>query len=709
MKRRSTFGVHFPVLASTAMALMFLNVPAYGEDNSSSNTQKLLLDSITVTGKSVAGYNTMNSSSATRTDTPLIEIPQSISVLPRSVIDDLQATRVEDALDYAGGFTRGNNFGGFSMASYSLRGFTTSEYFRNGFPANRNSPPAPDSITVERVEVLRGPAALLYGRGDPGGTFNIVTRQPKAKASYDLTARVSTFGAWRGAGSATSKLNQSGTVRYRMSGAIEGGDSYRDHVKSERYVLAPSLAFDLGSNTTITLDTEFVLALTPMDRGIPRFANQIPTTLPASRFLGEPSLNRWKARNGLGQLRLEHHFGGDWRLQAGVQYYNGRLSGPGVEFSSIRPDGRTLLRNYSERSNGWNNLDTQINLTGKLHTGSIEHVLLFGTEYEKSHFSSYIERSRPAANPFAIDILEPVYGRPLPPLFRTSDNYSDAKIYAVYAQDQISLTQWLKLLAGVRVEHYKSASTDLMTNNSSNFKQTVVTPRLGAVVLLNPNFSIYGSYAKSNKPNTAFDRFGKVLDPERGVSYEAGVKLDLLDSAFSFTTAFFHTVKENVSTTDPADNDFSIAAGKVRSRGIDVTFAGELTEGWRLIGGYTYADAEVTKDNVLPLGQPLPNAPRHSISALSIYEFQEGILRGLGLGTGVTHVGKRTTGTSATAPAIASYTLFNLLAYYDLTKKIRLQANVNNLFNKRYDERSFGSNLYPGAPLNAVFSVSAKF
>ena len=696
-------------LAFATLTLATGAIPA--QVQASDEPDKRLSEDIVVTAK-VTGYDAKDASSATRTNTPLLETPQSVTVLPRDLIEDISSTRVEDVLDYAGGFVRGNNFGGSQMAGYTLRGFTTSEYFRNGFPYNRGITGTPDSITVERLDVLRGPAALLYGRGDPGGTFNIVTRRPEATPGYDLSARINSYGAWRGAASATGALTGDGALRYRLSAAVEDGGTHRDHVENSRYVIAPVIAWNPGENTTITLDTEFMQADSTFDRGLPSFSGQIEPYLPASRFFSEPSLKPWRTNSGVGQLRIDHRLGGDWILSGGVQYYKVTTKGPGVEFSALRPDRRSITRNYSERQLDTNVLDIQANLTGTLKTGSIEHTLLFGLEYERYYNYFWIDRSRPASDPFAIDLLDPVYGQALPTLYRASDSLSKAKAYAAYAQDQVSLTEWLKLLVGIRIEKYDSYSANGMNGTSSAFKQTVVTPRLGIVILPTRNFSIYGSFAKSNKPNTSFDRFGKVLDPERGISYEAGVKLDLFDGALSFTTALFHTVKQNVSTSDPDDptNTYNIAAGEVRSRGVDVTIAGEPIKGLRLSGGYSYADSEVTKDNRLPIGLALANAPRETASMLAVYEFQDGPLKGLGLGTGVNHIGKRMLAISATSPSIPAYTVVNLIGYYDINERIRLQANVNNVFDKYYIERTFGtSSLAPGAPLNAVFTVSAKF
>lgn len=688
------------------MAMTLFGVPAYAEESLAEDTPRRLSEDIIVTAK-IEGYNANEASSATRINTPLLETPQSVTVIPRQVIEDLQAVRVEDALDYAGGFVRGNNFGGMQLGSFTLRGFSTAEYFRNGFAANRGVTAMPDAITIERLDVLRGPAALLYGRGDPGGTFNIVTRQPEPKAAYDISARITTFGGWRGAASITGGLASDGALRYRISAAIEGGGTYRDHVDTERYVVAPVLAWDVGENTTITLDTEFLRSDTMLDRGIPNYPGQVTTRLPASLFVGEPSVKPWRTRSDVGQLRVDQRFGGDWVLSGGVQYYRVNIAGEAVEATGIR-DGHFLRRNFTDRELDSRVFTGQANLAGTLQTGTVKHTVLLGAEYVRYKYHGVINRSR-MPDSYELDILDPVYGAEPPPAFPNSDTKSDEESYAAYLQDQVSLTEWLKLLAGVRVERFKSQSQNLRTSTSSGFSQTVITPRFGVVVLPVPTLSIYGSYSKSNKPNSSFDRFGRVLDPERGVSYEVGAKADLLNGAFSLTGALFHIVKQNVANTDPDDVNFNIAAGEVRSRGFDVTLSGEPVKGWRITGGYSYADAEVTKDNRLPLGIGLSNAPRHSASALSVYEIQNGPLQGFGFGTGVVYVGSRPVATSATSVSLPGYTIVNLLAYYDLTDKIRLQANVNNLFDKRYDERASGSNFYPGAPLNGVFSISARF
>lgn len=610
-------------------------------------------------------------------------------------------------LAYAGGITRGNNFGGTGLTDYNLRGFTSSEYFRNGFPMNRGYPPAPDSIAVERVDVLRGPAALLYGRGDPGGTFNIVSRAPAERMAQTVSGRIDSFGGWRGTVDATGPVDHGRTVLYRLGAAVEGGDTFRDHVQSDRIVVAPVVAWDASSDLTFTLGGEFVQVKTPLDRGNPPFRTQLDIAIPSSRFFGEPSVGRWRVRNALGNIVADYKLGRDWKLRAGLQYYNGELGGPGIQASSLRADGRTLVRTYSERTLRWRDLDAQVNLTGKFATGAIEHEVLLGAEFEAFHYTEVIRNSSPTLSPFTIDIFATVYGSAIPPLNGSFTSIgTQTRTFAGYVQDQLSLLPWLKVLVGGRLERFESDNLNLRNGVTSVFRQTVFTSRLGTVFVLSRQVSLYGSYARSNKPNTAADVNGNVLDPERGTSYEAGVKLELLDGRLSVTAALFHTTKQNVATTDPDNLDYSIAAGEVRSRGADISVTGNITRAWRVVGGYAFADSEVTKDNRLPLGQHLPNTPRHSASLLNVYEFQDGVLKGLGAGAGVTYLGGRIAGTAATAPFIRPYATVNLLAYYPVAENVKLQINVNNLLDRKYAERGFGSNLYPGAPLSAIASIT---
>lgn len=661
----------------------------------------------------VKGYHATRSASATRTDTAIHETPQSISVVSRDVVEDLGATRLQDALDYAGGVGRGNNFGGQGLTTFTVRGFTTGEFYRNGFPINRGYPNMPDANTIERLEVLRGPATMLYGRGDPGGTFNVVSKQPLAERTVTLGSQVSDQGMRRGTLDASGPLDEEGRLAYRLNVIGEGGDTFRDHVETERYGIAPVVSWQVNDTTRLTFEGDFMRNNAPLDRGLTHYAGQRGT---ASRdtFFGEKDAGKLHNDNNMLQVRFEHMLNDDWTLAGGTQWLDGTLQGNAVEGNSIGADGRTLSRNFNYRKLEWTDRDTQLNLTGHFSTGGFEHTLLTGIEYEDYDYQSIIQRSSGAAGAYPIDIFDPVHGQPRPALTRKpTDDQENLKTFGVFVQDQVALTERLKLLAGARFERFEHQYESFVPQNppgSRNWDVTdsAVTPRLGVIYDLTDTVAVYANTARSFKPNTGASREGGGgFKPEEGKSYEMGVKWEALDRQLSVDAAIYQIEKRNVLTPDPLDSTFNVAAGEVRSRGFDLNVAGNLTPQWRVIGGYAYVDAEVTKDINIPSGTRLLNVPKNSFSLLNVYEFQDGGLKGLGLGVGAKYVDERAGNTAASTFTMDSYTVVDLLGYYKVNERIRLNLDLKNLFDADYEEGAFGGvYAYPGAPRTVQAGIS---
>lgn len=658
----------------------------------------------------VEGYRATRSASATRTDTAIHETPQSISVVPRQVVEDIGATRLEDALDYAGGVERGNNFGGQGLTEFLVRGFSTQEFYRNGFAVNRGYPNMPDASTIERLEVLRGPASMLYGRGDPGGTFNIVSKQPQADRKTILGSQFNTQGLRRGTLDTTGALDENAEFTYRLNLVAEGSDSFRDHVESERYNVAPVLRWQLSDRTAVILEGDYLHNSHPMDRGVTRYATQAGQ-LPRDRFLGEEDAGKLRNENATTQLRLEHQLNDDWAVRGGVQYLDGSLDGGAVENNGLAADGRTIGRNYSERTLEWDDIAFQTNIEGHFKTAGFAHTLLAGVEYDDFNYTSFIRRSSGSVSAFPLDLYAPVYGQPLPALTRTTTHDDEnLKSYALYLQDQVELTDRLKAQVGARLERFEQQYTNYLSASGSwEQAHNAVSPRFGLVYDLTDSLAVYANTARSFKPNRGADRSSQAFDPEKGIAYETGIKYDVPEHDLSITAALFHITKENVLTSDPLDSNYQIAAGEVRSRGFDLSLAGNITPQWRVIGGYAYVDAEVTKSttSTMPTGSRLANVPKHSVNLLNTYEFDSGLLSGLGVGVGLKYVGDRKGSTSSTAFDMSSYTVVDLLAYYPLTDRIRLNLNLDNVFNEEYDERAWGSIwAYPGAPRTLQAGVS---
>ena len=656
----------------------------------------------------VQGYRATRSASATRTDTSIHETPQSISVVSKDAVEDLGATRLQEALDYAGGVGRANNFGGQGLTTFTIRGFTTGEFYRNGFPINRGYPNMPDANSIERLEVLRGPATMLYGRGDPGGTFNVVSKQPLPERTVTLGSQLNDQGMKRGTLDASGPLDEEGRLAYRLNVVGEGGDTFRDHVETERYGITPVLTWQATDATKLIFEGDFMRNNAPLDRGVTRYARQIGT---ASRdsFFGEKDVGKLHNDNNMAQLRFEHMLNDDWTLGGGVQWLDGSLKGNAVEANGIADDGRTLGRNFNYRKLEWTDKDTQLNLTGHFDTAGLQHTLLTGIEYEDYDYKSIIQRSSGAVGAYPIDIFDPVYGQPRPALTRTpTHDKENLKTYAAFVQDQVALTDKLKVLAGARFERFEhDYETYVPGGKSWQVSDNAVTPRIGVTYDLTETLAVYADTARSFKPNTGASRLGGGFTPEKGKSYEMGIKWEALDEQLSVDAAIYQIEKRNVLTTDPVDSTFSVAAGEVRSRGFDVNVAGNLTPEWRVIGGYAYVDAAVTKDNVLRSGTRLLNIPKNSFSLLNMYEFQDGTLKGLGVGTGLKYVDERAGQTANTAFSMGSYTVVDLLSFYKINDKVRLNLDVKNLFDRDYEEGAFG-NVYafPGAPRTVQVGIS---
>lgn len=694
----------FAPLAGLALGLLV--DPVLAED-----TNTLELGTTSITGEAyesatgpVTGYRATRSASGTKTDTALRDIPQSISVIPTTVLKDLGSNNVERALEFAGGVSKQNNFGGLTLYEYSIRGFTTSAFYQDGFSANRGYPSTPDTANIERIEVLKGPAASLYGRGDPGGTVNIVTKKPQAEAFTTLQTSAGSWDRYRTAVDINTPLDSEGNVLSRVNLAVEDNHSFRDHVQSKRVFVAPSFSWQLDPDTSLLVESEFVRHSSTFDRGIVA-PNDRWSGMSRSTFLGEPNDGDIDNHNNRLQATLEHHLNDAWKLRLASHYKQGSLWGHASESRPLNADGHTVNRRYRERSTGWHDSITQLELRGLFDIGSWQHELLIGTEYE-----DYRKKERVTAitGSYPIDIYQPVYGQPKPNGKPTgTDFFTQVKSQALNLQDQIVFTDRLRGLVGVRLEHVEQSSEDFTRNGAKSQKtHDVMTQRAGLLYQLTPQVGLFANASTSFKPQSDLDAAGKFLEPEEGVGYEVGIKTELFDDRLSATVAAFHINKENTLATDPA-TDLKRAIGKARSQGVDLQLSGQLTDAVRVIGALAYIDAQVTKgDKDIPTGSRVPGVAKRSGSLLGVYEFQDGALRGSDLGAAFTYVGDRS-GEAGKSFELPAYHTVDLLAHYKASDNLTVGLNLNNLFDEKYYERSY-SNYWvtPGEPRNFTVSLT---
>ncbi|HCU41479.1 MAG TPA: TonB-dependent receptor, partial [Acinetobacter nosocomialis] len=465
--------------------------------------------------------------------------------------------------------------------------------------------------------------------------------------------------------------------------------------------------------TKVTFEADILRNQHPLDRGQTRYAGQKSFISSPDTYLWETGKdnNRLYNDNNMAQLRVEHELGNDWKLNAGVQYLNGKLHGYAVEANGIQNDGETLSRNYNYRELKWQDTDAQINLTGKFQFLGLANTLVTGLEYENYDYKSYIIRSSGDVGSYPINIYNPVLGQPLPELYRvTTHDRENLKTTALFLQDQVDLNERLSALLGLRFEHYEHDYKNLLPNTANwNTSHNAFIPRLGLVYKASDDLSIYSNAAKSFKPNTGASRNGDGFDPEEGLAYELGFKWQALDNMLSIDSAIFYANKENVLTLDPVDSVYKVAAGEVRSRGIELNIAGQITPAWKIIGGYVYTDAEVTKDNSLQKGTALANIPKNSFNLLNIYEFQNGPLQGLGLGINQKYIDKRAGQTAISTYTMKGYAVTDLVSYYQATPKLRLNLDVKNIFDRVYDESAFNLYAYPGESRTVQLGISYTF
>ncbi|MBW4567471.1 MAG: TonB-dependent siderophore receptor [Tolypothrix carrinoi HA7290-LM1] len=656
---------------------------------------------LVVTGEQ-DGYRVPNASTATKTDTPLRDIPASIQIVPRQVLQDQKAVRLQDAVQNVSGVTQAGNYGGTGAARYIIRGFEQDGNFRNGF-RDANFFTLSEIANLERVEILKGPASVLFGEAEPGGIINLVTKQPLSEPYYAADFTAGSYSFYRPTLDISSPLNADKTLLYRLNVAYQNSGSFRDFVDTERIFIAPSLTWKIGINTTLNVDFEYLNNNTQFDRGIVAIGNR-PAPIPISRFLGVPGENDSKTTAYRAGYRLEHQFSENWQLRNALSITINKVNDNRAEPGDLIDD-RFLDRNFTNAKFETDTYSLQTEVIGKFTTGSIIHQPLLGIELNRSEGPLIF--SRGILSP--IDIFSPVNNSVIPtnPLTTFVNRQIRTDRLGIYLQDQITLLDNLKLLVGGRFDFTEEKNDNLLASTSTSQSDQAFSPRVGLVYQPIPAISLYASYSSSFVPNIGTSVNGSTFDPAQGTQYEVGVKADL-SNRLSATLAAYQITKTNVLTTDPNNPDFSILTGEQRSRGVELDIAGEILTGWKIIASYAYTDAQITKDNEYPVGNLLGSVAKNTVSLWTTYEIQRGSLQGLGFGLGLYYMGDRQ-GDLDNSFVLPSYFRTDAALYYK-RNNWRAAINIKNLFDEKYYESSQGRDtIYPGAPLTVLGTISWEF
>lgn len=638
-------------------------------------------------------YFVPSGSTATGIDTPILETPASLQVIPRTILDDQQAIDLGDALRNTSGASVSSTEGrGFQI---NLRGFDGAPLFRDGFrfySPNDNGDAAaqgfPEIANIEQIEILRGPTSILFGQVEPGGAVNIISKQPLAKPTYSVALQAGTDGLIRPQVDLSGPLSSKGNVLYRLNAVYQNEDGFRNYNQpAERFFIAPTIAWKINDRTDLTLRTEYLKSKRALDPGLVAFGTGI-ADIPRDRILGEPDDRVESDFLSLG-YDLKHKFNDRWSIRNSFRYLQSNddisatLSFPFIGGLNERTG--ILNRVFAEQTVSSKTLAMQTNVTGKFSTGPIEHTLLTGIDLASYDLVSDSFTSFALRTP--INIFDPKYNliaRPARLSNPTSSQRIQTDTVTLYVQDRIKLLENLTLLAGLNYETVNQ--TTISTQNGATTERTLnndaITPRIGLVYQPVKNLAFYANYSRSFYPSAALTVDGNPLDPEKGEGFEVGVKTELLNRRLLTTLSYFNLTKANVATADLNDPRFSVATGKQNSQGIELNAIGEITPSWNITASYAYIDAKVTEDNRIKIGNRLAGVPKHSASLWSTYKIQSGNLNGLGLGVGLNWFGERQ-GDLQNSFQLDSYLLTNAAIFYE-RNNWEYRLNFNNIFNVDY-------------------------
>lgn len=657
--------------------------------------------------QAVQGYNAITSTGPSRTETPVMELAQSVRVISREWLDDTRALRLADTVDYVSGIARLNDFG-TTWDNFAIRGFSNTDQgmLINGFRGGRGYNVTRDAATVERFEFLKGPAAAVYGASEPGGIINIVTKKPKFTQANSLDVNIGSYGLRRAALDTTGPINEQ--LAYRLNVVAEDSAMRSSLFEGDRQTVAPALTWVISDKTVLNYEAEFTRVSTPLDRGLIQI-NGNPRALPRSRVLGEPNDGNVELTSQAHQLTLEHEFTSQWRARAGLNFKKGTFEGDNTELATFTPP--VVNRRQMWRSLPMRDTSFQAELEGKLQTGSIGHTVLLGVEASRLWMAQEITRSNPATTPYPLNIYNPVYGQAKP----TSQDWwydvdEQQKNNAVYLQDQMSLSPRWKLLAGVRFDNYHQSYVDhLNAGQTSQQRQTATSPRIGLTYLPTDWASVYVSYSKGFRPNSGGSVTGGAFDPQESRASEIGLKLQTPDQRLGANFAVFDITKRNVLVGDLANAGFQVAAGEATSKGFEADVYGKLDQHWRLTANFAYTDAEVSKDsNANMVGARLANIPKTSAGLLAIREDTLPNGSRYGIGTGIVYVGKRS-GNAADTYDLPAYTTVKLLSYWQVSPRARFSLDVSNLFDQRYITSTWNNYVMPGLGRSVLASLHLQF
>lgn len=706
----------FRVSVATLLATTVLASPALADSEAAIAVAASDASDIVVIGQRDE-YGVKSTSTATKTDTDIKDIPQALTVISEAQIEDQQLRSIADVLYFVPGATPGT--GESNRDQITLRGNnTTADFFVDGLRDDVQY--FRDFYNIDRIEVLKGPNAMIFGRGGGGGIVNRVTKRPSFGAHRQLMAAGDSYGGARFTGDVDQPLGD--TVSLRLNGMYENGDSFRRHVDLERYGINPTVAIKAGPDTRIDLSYEYLHDRRTTDRGVPSDARDGAGTVDNpieplkgfdKIFFGDPDDSYAKADVNIATIAVEHRF------SEGLTLRNRTLYGDYDKFyqnifanGAVNGAGNVVLGAYNSR-NDRKNLISQTDLIWENRLGGIDQTLLVGFEVGRQK-----SRNRRLTGQFdlgenIVNLTDPTVDVDLAfaPVASDANNRTRATFAAFYIQDQIRISPMFEIVAGLRFDSFKLKVDDLRPALNAEFsrRDELLSPRLGLVFKPMENLSIYANYARSYLPQSG-DQFSgldistEALKPERFDNYELGAKWEPIEGLLA-TVAIYRLDRTNTRfQVSPGVFELS---GEQRSKGIELGLERSISDNWQVSAGYAWQKAEVIEaTTACPSGEcDVPLVPRHSFSLWSRYNPSKQF--GFGVGAIARSKSFASIGNMVELPG---YARFDAALFYTVAKGIEAQVNVENIFNTDYFATAHSdNNIAPGAPTNVKAAVRLTF
>ena len=665
-----------------------------------------LAEAVTVHGTSA------ERAAAMRTETPLRDVPQSITTLSRELIADRSMRGMADAVNYVPGVGMAQGEGHRDAPIF--RGNTsTSDFFVDGLRDDTQY--IRDLYNVDRVEVMKGPNGMIFGRGGAGGVINRVTRQANGTSPREFSLQAGLWNERR----FTTDIGQAFTARFstRVAGMYENSDSFRQGVGLQRAGVNPSIAIALGANTRLTANYEFFHDERTTDRGIPSYRGR-PLDVDESTFFGNPQTNNAEATVHAGSSLFEHRIGTNLTVRNSTRIANYDKFYENIVPGAVNASATTVtLTAYNNRT-GRTNVFSQTDIIWRHRTGPIGHTLLSGVEVGRQasngrRLTGFFPSVSSLTTSIVVPVSNPSTNVPVEfrPTATDANNHSVATVAAVYTQDQIELLPQLQAVVGVRYDRFDVALDDFRSNTRLASRDALISPRAALIYKPDPAVSIYGGYSRSYLPR-AGEQLGSLnpttqaLDPENFRNYEIGAKWDVSPS-LAFTTAVYRLQHGNVVVRDAIDPNVSHLVDGDRIDGAEVELSGRISGRWMVQGGYAFQDGEIVQSQSATVlaGAKLAQVPRHSFSLWNKYD----VTRFWGVGLGVISTGDRFVATDNTV-VLPAFTRVDGALYLTLSPRMRAHVNFENLFDERYYWSAHtNNNIAPGAPRSLRVAIVTRF